>query len=86
MFRYFLAVIIMAIVVLLLSSLFIGLGFILEQIYHFTLFEATLICLLSSLVLIAFLLASRLFLDSLQDDEYDDDDGFDLEFDDRDKR
>ncbi|WP_353571038.1 hypothetical protein [Candidatus Albibeggiatoa sp. nov. BB20] len=73
----------MAMVVLLLSSLFIGLGFILGQIYHFSLFEATLICLLTSLVLFAFLLASRFFLDGFQDD-YDDDD-FELELDDLDK-
>lgn len=84
MFRYFLAVIIIAAIVLLLSSLFIGLGFVLGQIFHFSLFEATLICLLTCLVLLAFLFASRIVINSMQNNDSDDD-GFDLEFEDHNK-
>ncbi len=71
MFIYSFTVILIAIAILLLSSLFVGLGFILAQIYHFSLFEATLICLLTSLVLSVSLLVIRLLLNSIEDDSDD---------------
>ena len=54
MLKHFWTVALVAVIILAISGLFIGLGFILGQIFYFTLFEATIICLLSCLVLFGF--------------------------------